>query len=176
MPLYEFDGKRPKLGNNVYIAPNAVVIGDVEIGDNTSIWFSAVLRGDMYPIRIGKNVNVQDGAVVHVTAGIAKTNIGDDVVIGHLALVHGCSVGSRCLIGMGSIVLDNAEVGDECFIAAGALVPPRMKVPNRSFVMGRPGKVVRKVTENDLLSIDAGVASYKEFAAIFASDRVRRID
>jgi carbonic anhydrase/acetyltransferase-like protein (isoleucine patch superfamily) len=175
MAIYEFDGKAPRIGKNVYIAPNATVIGDVEIGDDSSIWFSAVVRGDMYPIRIGKNVNVQDGAVVHVTAGMAETHIGDNVVIGHLALVHGCTIGSRCLIGMGATVLDNAQIGDECLIAAGALITPRTKIANRSFVVGRPGKVMREVSENDLFGIDAGAASYREFAAIYQSSRVRQI-
>jgi carbonic anhydrase/acetyltransferase-like protein (isoleucine patch superfamily) len=175
MTIYEFDGIRPTLGENVYVAPSAAVIGDVHLGANSSVWFSAVLRGDMYPIRIGARVNVQDGAVVHVTQSFAATQIGDDVTIGHLALVHGCTIGRRCLIGMGAIVLDNVEIGDECIIAAGTLLPPRTKIPARSLVMGNPGKVVREVRDSDLLMVDGGVASYQEYARIFASGRVKAI-
>ena len=175
MTLYEFDGIRPTLGANVYVAPSAAVIGDVHLGESSSVWFSAVLRGDMFPIRIGARVNVQDGAVVHVTQSIAATHIGDDVTIGHLALVHGCTIGRRCLIGMGAIVLDNVEIGDECIIAAGTLLPPRTKIPARSLVMGNPGKVVREVRDTDLLMVDGGVASYQEYARIFASGRVKAI-
>jgi carbonic anhydrase/acetyltransferase-like protein (isoleucine patch superfamily) len=175
MTLYEFDGIRPTLGTNVYVAPSAAVIGDVHLGENSSVWFSAVLRGDMYPIRIGARVNVQDGAVVHVTQSLAATQIGDDVTIGHLALVHGCTIGRRCLIGMGAIVLDNVEIGEECIIAAGTLLPPRTKIPARSLVMGNPGKVVREVRDSDLLMVDGGVASYQEYARIFASGRVKAI-
>ncbi|MFO0666425.1 MAG: gamma carbonic anhydrase family protein [Polyangiaceae bacterium] len=175
MPLYSFQGKTPKLGKNVFIAPSAHVIGDVEIGDDSSVWFSAVIRGDMYPIRIGSRVNVQDGAVVHVTGGISDTVVGDDVTIGHLALVHGCHVGKRCLIGMGSIILDNANIGDECIIAAGSLVPPRMQIPHKSFVKGSPAKVFRETTETDLMQVDGGVLAYREYAKIFASGEVKLI-
>jgi gamma-carbonic anhydrase len=173
MTVYSFDGVKPTLGKDVYIAPSASVIGDVHLGDDASVWFSAVLRGDMYPIRVGARVNIQDGAVVHVTQSFAATTIGDDVTIGHLAIVHGCTIGRRCLIGMGSVVLDNAEIGDECIIAAGAVVPPRMKVPARSLVMGNPGKIVREVRDSDLMMVDGGVAAYREYARIFASDRVQ---
>lgn len=175
MPLYSFQGKSPKLGKNVYIAPSAHIIGDVEIGDNSSVWFNVTIRGDMYPIRIGARVNVQDGAVVHVTGGIAETHVGDDVTIGHLALVHGCSVGRRCLIGMGSIILDNAVIGNECIVAAGSLVTPRTQFADRSFVKGSPAKLWRPVTDDDLLQVDGGVMAYREYAKIFMSDDVKLI-
>jgi gamma-carbonic anhydrase len=171
--VYAFEDKVPVLGEGVFVADNAAVIGDVVLGNRCSVWFSAVLRGDMYPIRIGKRVNIQDGAVVHVTEGFSETHVGDDVTIGHLALVHGCTIGSRVLIGMGSIILDNAVIEDECVIAAGSLVPPRMHIPKRSFVKGSPAKIVREATDQDLLMVSGGVQTYQDYAARYAS--LRRI-
>lgn len=174
MPIYSHKGVTPKLGKNVYVAPNATIIGDVEIGDDSSIWFGVVIRGDVFPIRIGARTNIQDNAVVHVTAQRASTTLGDDVTVGHLALVHGCTIGSRCLIGMGSIVLDHAIVEDDSFIAAGALVPPRMHVPAKSMVVGRPGEVRRQLREADLAQIKAAGESYVQYARDFMLD-VREI-
>ncbi len=169
MPLYSHKGVSPRLGNSVYLAPNASVIGDVTIGDDSSIWFGAVLRGDVFPIRIGARTNIQDNAVVHVTGGKAATTIGDDVTVGHLALIHGCTIGNRCLIGMGSIVLDGAIVEDECFIAAGALVPPGMRVARRSLMVGRPAKLARTLTDADLEDIRNAGELYMQYARDFAS-------
>ncbi len=167
MPVYEFQGIRPSLGRDVFVAPSAVVLGEVSLGDDSSIWFGAVLRGDHYPIRVGARTNIQDNAVVHITGGKASTTIGDDVTVGHLALVHGCTIGSRVLVGMGSVVLDNAVVEDECIIAAGALVPPGMRVPRRSLVMGRPARVTRSVTDGDLAWILEAGRIYVEGARAF---------
>jgi carbonic anhydrase/acetyltransferase-like protein (isoleucine patch superfamily) len=164
MTVYQLKGTRPVLGQDVFVAPSASVIGDVVVGDASSVWFGAVLRGDCYPIRVGARTNIQDNAVVHVTGGKAQATIGDDVTVGHLALVHGCTIGSRCLVGMGSVVLDSAVIEDECFIAAGALVPPRMRVPTRSLVMGRPGKIVRALGEADLAQIREAAAHYLAYA------------
>jgi carbonic anhydrase/acetyltransferase-like protein (isoleucine patch superfamily) len=163
-PVYTLKGITPKLGNGVFVAPTASVIGDVVIGAGSSIWFGTVLRGDVFPIRVGERSNVQDNAVVHVTGGKSATTIGDDVTVGHLALVHGCTVGSRCLIGMGSILLDDAVIEDECLIAAGSLVPPRMHIPSRSLVMGRPAKVVRTLKQADLDHIQEAAALYVGYA------------
>lgn len=176
MPLYEHKGVRPRLGKDVFIAPNATVIGDVHLGDESSVWFSAVLRGDVFPIRFGARTNIQDGSVVHVTGGQAATTVGDDVTVGHKVLLHGCTVGNRCLIGMGSILLDNCEIGDECLIAAGTLVAPRAKIPARSMVMGRPGKVVRALSEADLKMVREAGELYVGYARTFRSDAVKRID
>ena len=167
MPLYEYRGERPTLGQNVFVAPNATVIGNVTLGDHASVWFGAVLRGDYFPIRIGARTNIQDGSVVHITADLAATTVGDDVTVGHMALLHGCTVGSRCLIGMGSIVLDGAQIHDECFIAAGTLITPGTVIPPRSFVMGRPGKVVREVRDTDIDWIGHSSRLYVEYAATF---------
>ena len=176
MPLYEYQGTRPRLGKNVFVAPNASVIGDVELGDQASVWFNVTIRGDLMPIRFGARTNIQDGTVVHVTGERASTTIGDDVTVGHMALLHGCTVGHGCLIGMGAILLDNCVVGDESIIAAGSLIAPGAKIPPRSMVMGRPGKVVRTLTDADLVWVKASVGIYIESARIFSSDAVKRID
>lgn len=169
MPLYSYKGIAPKLGKDVYVAPNATIIGDVEIGDGSSVWFGAVLRGDVFPIRIGARTNIQDNAVVHVTNGEAATYIGDDVTVGHLAMLHGCTIGSRCLIGMGSIVLDGAVVEDECFVAAGALVPPGARVAGRSLVVGRPARKARDLRDEELEQIRASSARYLDYARDFVT-------
>jgi len=160
--LLPFDGKNPILGRDVFVAPNATLIGEVELGDEASVWFGAVLRGDIGAIRVGPRTNVQDLACLHLTDGVSTTNIGADVTIGHGAILHGCTVGDGCLIGMGSILLDNAVIGAGSVIAAGALVPPRMIIPPRSLVKGSPAKIVREVSaEEGRLGVD-GAAHYVE--------------
>ncbi len=142
-------GKSPHLGRDVFIAESAVVVGNVHLGDQASVWYGAVLRGDVGFIRIGARTNVQDLACIHMTTGVSNTVIGEDVTIGHGAIIHGGIIGDRALIGMGSIILDNAEIGAEALIAAGAVVPPRMKVPPRVLVRGQPGRVVRELTPEE---------------------------
>ena len=164
MTIYALANLHPKLGVGVFVAPNAAVIGDVDIGESSSVWFGAVIRGDVFPIRIGARTNVQDNAVVHVTGGKASTMIGSDVTIGHSAIVHGCAIGDRCLIGMGSIVLDGAIIEDECLVAAGALVPPGARISARSLVMGRPAKVVRSLSDADIVEICNASAGYVGYA------------
>ena len=117
--LYDLKGTRPVLGTSVFVAPGAHVIGDVHLGDDASVWFGAVVRGDYMPIRIGARTNVQDNAVLHITSNEHGCVLGDDVTVGHAAIVHGCTIGHRCLVGMGSVVLDGAVVGDDSFIARG---------------------------------------------------------
>jgi carbonic anhydrase/acetyltransferase-like protein (isoleucine patch superfamily) len=169
MAIYELSGVRPTIGKEVFIAPSASVIGDVVVGESSSVWFGVVLRGDVFPIRIGARTNIQDNSVVHVTGGKTMTTIGDDVTVGHSVIVHGCKVGNRCLVGMGSIVLDGAVIEDECFIAAGALVPPGMHVPPRSMVMGRPGKVIRTLRAEELEQIEFAARDYVRNARAFTS-------
>ena len=169
MTVFALKGVMPKLGKDTFVAPNASVIGDVVLGDESSIWFGAVLRGDAFPIRIGARTNVQDNAVVHITGGKAQTTIGDDVTIGHIALIHGCTIGNRCLIGMGSILLDGAVIEDDCLIAAGSLVPPRMRIPTRSLVLGRPAKVVRVLDPSDFEHIREAGALYVGYARDFVA-------
>jgi carbonic anhydrase/acetyltransferase-like protein (isoleucine patch superfamily) len=167
-PLFTLKGVAPQLGQGVFVAPTASVIGDVVLGPESSVWFGTVLRGDVFPIRVGARTNIQDNAVVHVTGGKAATTIGDDVTIGHLALVHGCTIGSRCLIGMGSILLDGAVIEDDCIVAAGSLVPPRMRVPVGSLVMGRPAKLVRPLDQADREHIREAGGLYVGYARDFS--------
>jgi carbonic anhydrase/acetyltransferase-like protein (isoleucine patch superfamily) len=174
MSLYELRGTRPILGRDVFVADSAAVIGDVHLGDQAGVWFGAVLRGDYFPIRVGARTNLQDNSVVHITAGQAATSIGDDVTVGHAAVIHGCTIGHRCLVGMGSIVLDGAVVGDDSFIAAGSLVTPGTVIPPRSFVLGRPAKVARPVRDEDLAWIRQAAALYVGYARDFAA-HARRI-
>src|SRR5580700_3511502 len=123
--ILPFGGKAPRIGRDVFVAPNATLIGDVELEDGSSVWFGAVLRGDIGPIRIGARSNVQDLVCVHLTQGVSKTIVGADVTVGHGVILHGCVIGDRCLIGMGSVVMDNAEIGDTSVVAAGSVVAPR---------------------------------------------------
>jgi carbonic anhydrase/acetyltransferase-like protein (isoleucine patch superfamily) len=135
---------------DAWLAPGVVVIGDVEIGAGTSVWFGSVVRGDVHSIRIGARSNLQDHVVVHVTAGHFATEIGDDVTVGHRAVVHGCSVRDGALVGIGAIVLDGAEIGEEAWIGAGAVVSPGTKVPARALVRGVPGRVVRTLGTDEI--------------------------
>jgi carbonic anhydrase/acetyltransferase-like protein (isoleucine patch superfamily) len=141
-----YKGRWPKLGEGVYVDVAAQVIGDVELGDHASVWMGAVVRGDVNGIRIGARSNVQDNCVLHVTAE-HRTELAEEVTVGHSVTLHGCRIGPRCLIGIGAIVLNGVEIGEESVVAAGALVPEGMQVPPRSLVMGVPGKVRREVTE-----------------------------
>ena len=175
MALYELDGVRPTLGRDVFVAEGASVIGDVHLGDEASIWFGVVARGDYSSIRVGARTNVQDNTVVHISTGRNRTLIGDDVTIGHSAVIHGCTIGDRCLVGMGAIVLDDAVVGEDSFVAAGSLVTPGTVIPPRSFVVGRPGRVVRPVSDRDLAWIRGAAASYVGYARDFLT-KCKRID
>jgi carbonic anhydrase/acetyltransferase-like protein (isoleucine patch superfamily) len=157
--IQPYQNHSPKFGKNVRIHDAAVVIGQVTLGDDVSVWPGAILRGDMDFIQVGARTNLQDGVVVHTDTGHPAI-IGEDCVVGHMACVHACKVGPRSLIGIGSIILTGAEIGDECIIAAGALVPEGKKIPSRSLVMGMPGKVVRTITDEDVKGILSGVKEY----------------
>jgi gamma-carbonic anhydrase len=176
MPLYEYLATRPRLGRDVYIAPNATVIGDVVLGDESSVWFGAVIRGDVMPIRFGKRTNLQDGSVVHVTGGTASTTVGDDVTVGHMVLLHGCTVGNRVLVGMGSVLLDGSVIEDDAIVAAGSLVSPGTRIPQGALAMGRPARVVRQLKDSDRDWVREAGRLYVEYARTFASAGVRRID
>src|SRR5258707_8585956 len=138
-----------RTSGNYFLAHNATIVGDVRVGELASFWFNAVVRGDVAPVTIGRNVNVQDGAVIHCDTGVPNV-IEDDVIIGHRAVVHGMHVGKGSLVGIGAILLGRTRVGSECLIAAGAVVPPGLQVPDRMVVMGVPGRIVRSVTEEEL--------------------------
>ncbi|MEB2312967.1 MAG: gamma carbonic anhydrase family protein [Sorangiineae bacterium] len=162
--LRSFDGISPRLGDGVFIADGAFVIGDVELADGVSVWYGAVLRGDVGSIRIGARSNVQDLACIHMTTGVSNTIIGEDVTVGHGAIIHGGLIGDRALIGMGAVILDNAEIGEACLIAAGTVVPPRVKIPPRSLVRGQPGRVIRAVTDEEARLGVEGARHYLELA------------
>lgn len=159
MMIYPLKGKTPQIAKHVYIAPGARVIGDVQIGEYSSIWFNAVLRGDEGPIIVGKRTSIQDNTTVHMYEGF-PVYIGDNVTIGHNVILHGCKIGHGSLIGMGATILDGVEIGDNCFIAANTLITPGKKIPANSFVMGSPGKIVREVNEKDLQVLKESAESY----------------
>jgi gamma-carbonic anhydrase len=158
--LRPFRGVLPTVDASAYVDASAQVIGDVRIGPESSVWMNVVIRGDVHWIRIGARTNVQDGTIVHVQTGTHPTTIGDDVTIGHGAIVHGCTIEDRCLIGMGAIVLNGATVGAESIVAAGSLVPEGFRIPPRSLVMGSPAKVRRALTDADVEKIRGFAASY----------------
>ena len=141
------EGKSPAFGENCFLAPNATVVGDVVMGNDCSIWFNAVVRGDVNSIRIGNKVNIQDGAVIHCTYQRSKTVIGNNVSIGHNAIVHGCTVNDDVLIGMGAIVMDNAQIGSNTIIAAGAVVLENTVVEAGSIYAGVPAKKVKSISQ-----------------------------
>ena len=165
-----FEGKQPQLGRNVYVSENAIVIGDVTLGDEVNIWFGAVLRGDMHYIKIGNRTNIQDNSVVHVTTRISPTNIGSGVTVGHGAIIHGCTIEDDCLIGMGAILMDDAIIGEGSLIGAGALIPPNMIIPENSLVVGSPGKVVRQVKDFEREMILERPQEYIDLASIYLNE------
>jgi carbonic anhydrase/acetyltransferase-like protein (isoleucine patch superfamily) len=167
MALLSYDGVAPTLGRDVFVAPGAHVIGRVTIGDESSVWFSAVLRGDVGTIVIGARTNVQDLCLIHMTGGVSNVHIGDDVTIGHAVTLHGCEIGHRCLIGMGSVLLDGVRVGDDSVIAAGSLITPRMVIPPGSLVLGKPAKVLRPATPKEKRLGVEGAAHYVENARTY---------
>lgn len=153
-------GKAPRISPSAFVAPGAVVVGDVELGDEVSIWYGAVLRGDVGFIRIGARTNVQDQACIHMTTNTSNSVIGSEVTIGHGVILHGASIGDGALIGMGSVLLDNCEIGAESLVAAGSVVTPRMQVPPRSLVRGQPAKVIRPLREEEWLQGRIGAHVY----------------
>ena len=157
-------GARPQLGRGVFLAETAAVIGDVVIGDESSLWYATTVRGDVMPIRIGARTSVQDGTVVHVTGGRYGTTIGSDCTIGHGAIIHACVVEDRCLIGMGAILLDGCVIGAGSLVGAGALVTPGTHIPPGSFVLGTPAAVRRAVTPREIAAIDDGARHYVELS------------
>ncbi|AFY01731.1 gamma carbonic anhydrase family protein [Bdellovibrio bacteriovorus] len=153
-------GMSPVIGEKVFVADNARIISNVEIGDNSSIWYNVVIRGDVMPIRIGKEVNVQDGAVIHGTYGKWGTTLHDRVTIGHLVMLHGCEIGRGTLVGMGSIIMDGCKVGEHCLIGAGTLITEGTEIPPRSLVVGRPGKVKRALTDEEVALLEKSADNY----------------
>jgi gamma-carbonic anhydrase len=168
--IRSYRGHTPQIATTAYIDPASVVIGDVTIAEHASVWPGAVIRGDVHWIRIGARTNIQDNSVLHVMGDNYPLSIGDGVTVGHGVILHGCTVESRCLIGMGSIVLNGAKIGTGSILAAGTLVPEGMVVPPGSLFMGHPGKFRRALTAEDLESLDAYAARYVEYKETYKSE------
>ena len=151
--LRPFRGTSPRVHPTAFVDASAQVIGDVEIGEDSSVWMCVVIRGDVHSIKIGTRTNIQDGSIVHAMTGTHPTSIGDNVTVGHAAVIHGCTIENQCLIGMGAIVLNGAHVGAGSIVAAGTLLVEGQKVPPRSLVMGSPGKVKRLLTHAEAADI-----------------------
>ncbi|GLB60822.1 gamma carbonic anhydrase family protein [Cytobacillus sp. NCCP-133] len=164
-----YNDKMPRVHQSVFLAPGCYVIGDVEIGEESSIWFNAVLRGDEDAINIGNRCSIQDNVTCHLYEG-SPLMIEDEVTVGHNAILHGCTIRKKTIIGMGATILDGAEIGEECIIGANTLIPAGKKIPPRSLVVGSPGKVVRELSVKDLeliqLSIETYVKKAKSIKAI----------
>ena len=160
-----YGGKRPELGRGVFLAETSAVIGDVIIGDETSIWYGTVVRGDVMPIRIGARTSIQDNTVIHVTSDFSGTIVGSDCTVGHGAIIHACTIEDLCLIGMGSIILDGAVIGRGSLVGAGALVTPGTIIPPESLVVGSPARVKRPINDKEREQIAYGAKHYVELAA-----------
>jgi carbonic anhydrase/acetyltransferase-like protein (isoleucine patch superfamily) len=165
-----FQGITPTIPKSCFIEETGVVIGDVIMGEQCSVWFHAVIRGDVNSIRIGHRTNVQDLCMLHVTHDTAPLVIGDDVTIGHHVVLHGCTVKDRVLIGMGAIIMDGAVIGEDSVVGAGALVTEQMIVPPKSLVLGSPAKVKRSVTEQELAWIRESAENYIRYARQYRND------
>ncbi|MCL6573027.1 MAG: gamma carbonic anhydrase family protein [Bacillus sp. (in: Bacteria)] len=167
--IIPYNGVFPSIDETVFVAPGVYLIGDVQIGKESTVWFNAVLRGDDGPIIVGERCSIQDNSTIHLFEGNPVV-IEDDVTVGHNVILHGCKIGRRSIIGMGSTLLDNVEVGEECIIGANTLLAGGIKIPPRSLVLGSPGKVVRELNEKDLQMLKMSSAHYvqkgKEFREI----------
>jgi carbonic anhydrase/acetyltransferase-like protein (isoleucine patch superfamily) len=155
-----YDGRSPRLGQRVFVAENATLIGDVVLGDDASIWYGAVLRGDVHSIRIGARTNIQDNCVLHVTSGTHPIDIAEEVTIGHGVIAHGCTIARGALIGMGSRVLDGARIGELALVGAGALVGEGMEIPPRTLAAGVPAKVKRELRIEEIARLEQSWRHY----------------
>lgn len=162
MTVSAFNGKYPSINESVYIAHTATIIGDVGIGDDSSVWFGSVLRGDVNYIRIGARTNIQDMTMIHVSSGTHATILDDEITVGHRVTLHGCHVESGCLIGIGAIVMDGVRVGHNSLVGAGSLLTPGTQIPPRSLVLGSPAKVKRELTHDELAYLDRSWRNYVE--------------
>jgi carbonic anhydrase/acetyltransferase-like protein (isoleucine patch superfamily) len=151
----------------VFLADGVQIVGDVEIGEDSSVWFNSVIRGDVHWIRIGKRTNIQDGSVIHVTRDKYATLIGDEVTVGHGARIHGATLNDRCLIGVGAILLDRSVIGHDCIVAAGSIVTEGFEAPPRSLVMGCPAQVKRPLTEEEIARIGQTARNYLSYVALY---------
>ena len=159
--LYDLENKKIQNSGDNWVAPNATIIGDVKLEKNTSIWFNATLRGDIENIYVGEGSNVQDGSVLHTDPGY-PLKIGRNVTVGHLVMLHGCTIGDNSLIGIGAVILNNAKIGNNCVIGAKSLITENKEIPDNSLVVGSPGRVIRKVTHEEAKAIKENAIRYQE--------------
>ena len=159
--LYDLENKKIQNSGDNWVAPNANVIGDVTLEKNTSIWFNATLRGDIENIHVGEGSNIQDGSVLHTDPGY-PLKIGRNVTVGHLVMLHGCTIGDNSLIGIGAVILNNAKIGNNCVIGAKSLITENKEIPDNSPVVGSPGRVIRKVTDEEVKAIKENAIRYQE--------------
>lgn len=165
--IRSFRDKTPQVGAGTFLAENATLVGDVVVGARASIWFGAVLRGDVYHIRIGDETSIQDNTVVHVTHGRNATTVGARVTVGHSVTLHGCSIGELCIIGMGSTILDLAEIGERCIVGAGAVVTPGTRIPPGTLALGAPARPKRDLTADELRWIEYSADHYVDLARAY---------
>lgn len=170
MILKKYDGKLPKVSDEAYVADNAVLTGDIEIADDANIWFGAVMRGDINSIRVGKGTNIQDLTMVHADIG-CPTELGDYVTIGHSCIIHGCVIEDRVLVGMGSTVMNGAVIGKNSIIGAGSLVTEGKQIPSGVLVMGRPAKVIRELTEEEIGKLQEAADHYVQTSKVYLQER-----
>ena len=172
--ILTYAGRVPRIAASAFVAASADVIGDVEIGENASIWFGSVVRGDIEPIRIGANSNIQDGSIVHTMLG-APATVGNWVTVGHRAVIHGCNIEDHCLIGMGAVLLNNVRVGEGSIVAAGALVLENTVIPPRSLYLGFPARFQRQLNDADRTFIDMHAAHYLDYKEVYLSEQAKAV-
>ncbi|MEO6588418.1 MAG: gamma carbonic anhydrase family protein [Pyrinomonadaceae bacterium] len=168
--IKNFQDKLPKIHDSVFVAENTVIIGDVEIGKDSSVWYGCILRGDVNYIRIGERTNIQDASVIHVSAKTHPTVLEDEITVGHRVTLHGCYIESNCLIGINSVILDGAHIGRNSLIAAGSLVTPNTKIPEGSLVMGSPAKVKRELSADEINDLEKFWRNYVEYSRTYKKD------
>lgn len=171
MPIYQLKGKTPKLGGGCWLAPSADLVGDVEAGANSTFWYNVTVRGDVMPIRIGKDSNIQDGSTLHGTWNKCGVTIGDRVTVGHNVILHGCTIGDECLIGMGSIVMDLAEIPEGCVVGAGSLVTEGSKFKPGMLILGRPAKSIRPLKDNEKKFLKESARNYMEYSSWYKDEQ-----
>ena len=164
--LFPYEGFYPKLGKNVFLASGVKIIGNVDIGSNSSVWYNTVIRGDVHYIKIGENTNIQDCSLLHVTNGKYPLNIRNKVTVGHSVSLHGCTLNDLCLIGIGAIVLDGAVIESKSMVAAGALVKQNFVVPSGKLVAGVPAKIIRNLTREEILDLEESAKRYVQYSQI----------
>ena len=167
--IHTFNNLNPKIHKSAFITDDAIVIGDVEVGEDSSVWFGSIVRGDVNYIRIGARTNIQDATVIHVSSRTHPTILEDEITVGHRVTLHGCHVESGCLIGIGSILMDGVRVGERSLVGAGSLLTPGTQIPPRSLVIGSPARVKRELTEDELAFLDRSWRNYVELKAKYVN-------